>query len=455
MNIQRIFQSRHAVARTTAVIVLIVVLVASTMGGILLFTYSVNTSKPLLAQTTEYSTFQPVSSLGNGTWQFEENNFHVYNYTYDVAIPSFNTTVGETIIVPPTLYNGLLLVDLSNTSSQSSGGIVAINVQNGQTVWKTTFANMLMTQPLTYEGLVIVGLGNNNFKSSFLGPVVRGTGANYVVALNYSTGQVVWTFATNGEDMPTPVIYSGLVVWANGDGAVYELNALTGQEASSSHLPSGAIVSMSSPVLQDNLIYFGARNSYSFYCFNLTNNQVVWSTNTPATGGLDDCSPVIWNNIVISGYTVKNSAGLLEPVLFAMNATNGQILWQVNQNAGAMPPAIQVPPLTISNGIVYSDPTESGILYAVNATNGAVLWTYQTGGDTSNVNIFSGDLWMVNQNGTLLVLNPLTGALLDAANVGGSLGPGNLIFAGQSVIICEQSGRVISMPVSDICPEQL
>jgi outer membrane protein assembly factor BamB len=125
-------------------------------------------------------------------------------------------------------------------------------------------------------------------------------------------------------------------------------------------------------------------------------------------------------------------------------------LWQIDEKAGPFPPAIQVPPVTVWKGIVYSDPTESDTLYAVNASTGTILWTYNTGGDNSNANIYSGNLWMVNSAGTLLVLNPTSGTLINETNVGGGLGPGNLIFAGQNVIICEQKGQVISIPVSNV-----
>ena len=133
-----------------------------------------------------------------------------------------------------------------------------------------------------------------------------------------------------------------------------------------------------------------------------------------------------------------------------MNTTSGNILWTLNETAGTVPPAIQVPPITVGNGIVYSDPTEIGTLYAVNASSGALIWSFKTGGDTSNANIFGGNLWIVNSKGTLFVLNPMTGTLLDTTYVSGGLGPGSLIFMGQNGIICEQNGQVISIPVINV-----
>ena len=466
--------TKHAISRFIAVMLLIAIISLAVIVSVLVLNYDRNTeltpgtanselnpsptlgtanlelNSSQLGVTIDYSVFQPIANFGNGTWQFEENNLHVYNYTYDGTMATFNITVDDSIIVSPTLYDGLLLVDLSTSAAaENSGGVAAINMQNGQMVWRTIFPNMVMTQPITYEGLVIVGLGNNNQPRNSTSPGEP----NCVAALNFSTGNVVWTFVTNGEDMPTPLIYDGLVIGVNGNG-VYALNATSGQ-VWNGRLP-GLGSSMSSPALLGNSIFFGAGDA--FRCVNLTDGQVSWSTLTPQTGGLTDCSPTIWNDIVISGYTVATSGGLYVTVLFAMNTTNGNILWQLNETAGAPPEGyncasiIEVPPITVWNGIVYSDSTESGTLYAVNASSGVLLWSFNTGGDNCNANIFDGNLWMVNNNGILFVLNPVTGVLLETTNVGAGVGPGNLVFAGQNVIISELSGQVISMPASHIYP---
>ena len=349
---------------------------------------------PAEVETTDYSSFQLIPGLGVGATQFEGDSDHLYNYTMDAEMATINMTLGASVIAPPTLYDGLLLVDLSDMSgagmSQYSGGVAAINIQTGELVWKTTVPNQMMAQPLTYDGLVIIGLGNKDFQNSTTIFKVRGTGTNYVAALNASTGSLVWTYPTDGEDMPTPVISDGLVVEANGDGSVYALNPLTGKDVWNVNLPTGSFVSMSSPAVSGSSIYFGAAESYVFYSVDIATGQISWSTKTLAAGGLDDCSPAVWNNIVVSGYTAPGTGGEMQPVLVGFNATSGAILWQLKENPGPKPPAIQVPPITIGDGIAYSDPTESGTLYAVNASSGALLWSFKTGPDASNANIFDG-----------------------------------------------------------------
>jgi len=456
MNPQKIGRQLHAISRITLAVLLIVVIVAAVGGVVFVLRYNAGTPKTTSTPVTANTAAVP--NLGNETWQFEGNSLHVYNYGWNGTIATFNTTVGGAVICPPTFYDGVLLVDLSNmTGMTPTGGVVAINTTNGQTVWTATVPNLMMTQPITYEGLVIIGLGNADFQNTT--PQVRGNGTNYVAALNFSTGQVVWTFPTQGEDMPTPLIYNGLVIGANGNGMVYALNPLTGQEAWNVPLPSGSMVSMSSPALLGDSIFFGTTQeaapggawTHSFFSVNLTDHQISWSTSLPAYGGVDDCSPAIWNDIVTTGYVVEASNGL-QPILIGMNTTNGKILWQVDEPAGPEPGGEWFVPVTVWNGIVYSDSPEGGTLYAVNASSGTQLWAFSTGKDTSNVNVFDGNLWIVNSAGTLSILNPTTGTLLKSTNVGVPIGDGSVDFVEQSAIMWGMNGLVTCTPLSNIYP---
>ncbi len=413
-----------------------------------------------LPQTVDYSSYEPVTGLGTGVEQFEGNNMHVYNYSWSGSLTSFNLTVAGSVIVPPTVYDGLLLVDISGMTSMTGmnymtqyyGGILAVSMENGDPVWNTTVPNMMMTQPLTYGGLVIIGLGNKDYQG--YNPTVRGTGPNYVAALNISTGDIVWNFTTIGEDMPTPVIYDGLVIGANGNSLIYGLNASTGSEVWETSLPRGSYVSMSSLAVMNGAVYFGAADPYVFYCVNAANGKILWSTDLPAAGGLDDSSPSIWGNTVVTGYTItdSNASNMLQPVVVGMNATTGKVLWQVREAPGIAPPAIQVPPITIWNGVAYSDTPESATLYAVNVTTGSLLWTFKTGDETSNANIYDQDLLITNSSGTLFVLNTNTGALINEANVGADMGPGNIVLIGDYAVVWGTNDDIINLPLSEIIP---
>jgi len=410
-------------------------------------------------QTFEFSSYEPVSGLGNGVEQFEGNNLHVYNYSWGGAIAAFNESIKGSVIVPPTVYRGLLLVDISGTSDMVDmplmnrfwGGVLAIDLETGADVWNATFPNMMMTQPLTYDGLVIVGLGNNNFVPGTA--YVRGTGTNYVAALNVSTGDTVWAAVTPGEDMPTPAIYNGFVIGVNGNGMMYGLNATNGKEVWASSLPGRSYVSMSSLAIKNGAVYFGAYNPSAFYSVNASSGDILWQAPLPAVSGLDDSSPAIWGDVVVTSYEVGGSnASMRQPVLLGMSTTSGSVLWSVNETAGATPSAIENPPITIWNGIAFSDTPESSTLYAVNASSGALIWTFHTGGDTANANIYDNYLSITNSHGALFVLNPSTGALVNEENVGVDMGPGNIVFVGSNAIVWGSNGRIVSLPLSEIYP---
>ena len=63
--------------------------------------------------------------------------------------------------------------------------------------------------------------------------------------------------------------------------------------------------------------------------------------------------------------------GSLDDNLYALNAANGDKLWDYNTKGG-----IYSSP-AVANGIVYIDSTFEGNVYALNATNGAKLWKRQ------------------------------------------------------------------------------
>jgi outer membrane protein assembly factor BamB len=154
----------------------------------------------------------------------------------------------------------------------------------------------------------------------------------------------------------------------------------------------------------------------------------------------------------MSEYTVSANANgsLRQPILFGANAATGQVLWQLNMTAGPTLGGEQSTAVTVYNGIVYSDPPESGSLYAFNATTGAQLWAVATGKDTCNANIYDGNLWISNSTGTIFVLNPVTGAVLNSTNIGVTINDGDIVFVNQNLILWEMSGQVISMPTSSI-----
>ncbi|WP_291999204.1 PQQ-binding-like beta-propeller repeat protein [Caldivirga sp.] len=393
---------------------------------------------------------QSIPEESNGYWRstvmFEENPQH--NYVIPTRTGFFMVNVTWGVVVPPAIYGDLLLVTTSgpfNSSSSSFplniGSVYAINLTNGAIVWFRVFPNQIMTQPIVFNGIMIVGLGN-----SVLTPTYRGTGTNYLAAVNVTNGEVLWNYTTLGEDMPTPVFYRGLVIEADGSGEAFALNATTGKPLWVDEL--GTYDSMSSLLLVNNIVYFGT--STTFWAINATTGSVIWSDylygNYQNIGGLDDSSPAYYNGIVVTSFTLHNPNDTMSVMLVAFNASNGRVLWILNEGLSKITPNLEAPPVVIYDGLVIHD-SPVGVLYVVNFTNGKVLWTFKTGLTLSNaVIVLKKFIVIQNRSGELFILT-LNGNLVKEVYTPVVPGPGNLLATGDSLILVGVNGIVESLPL--------
>ncbi|BCU71564.1 PQQ-binding-like beta-propeller repeat protein [Stygiolobus caldivivus] len=411
------------------------------------------TSLPTVTKSPTYSVIQSIPIKPRGytpsTYMFEGNPQHIYYVPINTGFFMLNLT--GAIIVPPTIYGDLMYVVTSGPMNMSSGAmeeqvgcLYAINITNGQVIWYDKFPNQVMTVPITYEGEVIIGLGN----ACFINSTVRGTGENAIVAVNATDGKILWNYTTLGEDMPTPVIYHGMVIEANGNDEVLALNADNGKLVWEEDI--GSYVSMSSPLLVGNIIYFGSANPYVFWAIDADNGKVIWeynfSTQGLVFGGLDDSSPAYYRGVVVTSYTVHITNVTMSEFLVAFNATDGRMLWYLNEGNAPIPMYLESPPPVILDGVVYHD-SPVGILYAVNITNGKVLWEFYTGPTVSNVDIVYGKYIIIqSRSGELYVLK-LNGQLVKTVLTPVIPGPGNLLLTKNSLVMVGLNGLIDVVPV--------
>ncbi|MFP3218861.1 MAG: pyrrolo-quinoline quinone, partial [Acidianus sp.] len=150
------------------------------------------------------------------------------------------------------------------------------------------------------------------------------------------------------------------------------------------------------------------------------------------------------NGIIVSAYTIKTNVSIKE-ILFAVNATNGKILWCIDEGCTKIPPNLESPPPTIFNGVVYHD-SPVGILYAVNLTSGKIIWAFKTGFTVDNPEIYEGKIIIQNASGYLFVLS-YQGNLLKGFQTPVMPGPGNMLLTCNSLILVGVNGIVDSLPL--------
>lgn len=382
---------------------------------------------------------------------FEGNPPHVYFVS--VSTGYFLVNVTGAIIVPPSIFEDLLIVTTSgpmNLSSRSLpynlGCVYAINIIDGDMVWEDKFQNQIMTQPIIIKGIVVIGLGNNKFVNSTL----RGTGINSIIALNATNGHVLWNYSTLGEDMPTPVYYKGMIIEANGNGEVFSLNLTDGKLIWSDYV--GSYDSMSSLLVVGNVVYFGSANPYIFWAIDADTGKTIWydnfSSNFTSLGGLDDSSPAYSHGIIVTSLAIHFDNDSMEEALVALNANNGKVIWWLNEGISLLPPDLESPPPVIYDGVVYHD-SPVGVLYAVNLTTGRIVWDYYTGFTVSNVDVIHGKILIENAKGILFVLST-DGEVVKKVVTPVMPGPGDILITYNSVILVGVNGVIDSIPLESV-----
>lgn len=427
-------------------------------------------------------------SIGYAVHQYDGGITHTY--TINADIKPMNISVGGAIYGTPTIYNGVMyattmgrLKDLQDSRYDlTKGQVVAIDMQTGKIVWNDMFPNQIMTQPIIAGGLVIVGMSNNGEVPSQYYNL-----AQAMIGINATTGKVVWEYPNHarsptGPDLVTPAYYKGLII-EPGMGTVEIYNASTGALVRS--VNTGLPDILSSPLLVNGTAYFGAGygtaygyNSFSYNIsgvrMNITSDErlfaldpatghILWDTRFVNAGeGLNDVSPAWANGIVVAAYLYQSD--YTDPWMMAVNSTNGQILWQLNETKyikehGLVTPyAIDgvflnytqntISPITIVNGTAYLNSNYIGFLMAVNISRGEIMWATPTGQNEGNPNVFLGHyLLTVSDGGLLFVINSTNGDIVNVTNIGMPHLASQPIITDNYAILSGMDGRIVTLPL--------
>jgi outer membrane protein assembly factor BamB len=139
-----------------------------------------------------------------------------------------------------------------------------------------------------------------------------------------------------------------------------------------------------SPVIQDNVIYFGG-DDHNIYAIDATTGRRIWKT---ATRGPVPCTPAVANGIVY--------VGSYDGKFYALDAKSGGLKWKFSTEGerrfeakgihGGKPKTQTIPdPFdtflsspVVADGAVYFGSGDTNI-YALDAGTGALRWKFKTG----------------------------------------------------------------------------
>ncbi|MBU6485129.1 MAG: PQQ-binding-like beta-propeller repeat protein [Betaproteobacteria bacterium] len=344
-----------------------------------------------------------------------------------------------------------------------NGHVYALNAGDGKLAWQFDALNQIMTTPIvaqTVKGaLVYVGGGNADFSYSeavkFGTPgaaVVRGTGINGIYALHAKTGEVAWTFRTQGQDMPTPVYHHGKIIFGNGDGHVYALDAAAGSLLWKTEIKS--FVSMSSATLAGNLVVVAGTHPDAIYAIDADTGTLAWKAEpgNVYSSSMGDCAPASSDGIVVTQIeATTQKPGVAGSEEIGVDAATGRIVWRTMLGEGKVPPRNKDAVPMISDGVVYTGSPVTNSAYALDLRSGRVLWTRKLSRMKAAPSVEGEQVFFPVANGTIFALDRKTGGVVNAYQSGnGGFGPQNGVIVNHTMYIGTNYGWVYAIPTSEL-----
>jgi len=218
--------------------------------------------------------------------------------------------------------------------------------------------------------------------------------AQYVYAVDLTTGAEKWRFPTKGDPKvtyyaPPSLTSDGQLIAGDYNKVLHSLDPLTGVETAGKQWPftQGTDRYIGSSLVTDQTIYAPNENNY-LYALDHSGN-LLWPFETQAA---------LWAPPVTDGKYLYLAA--MDHNVYKLEAASGKQVWSSEDVGGAM---VGTPALS-SDGVLYVG-TFNSELVALNSQNGKVLWKAPAAGWVWASPLLLGDtLYFGDLNGTMHAL---------------------------------------------------
>jgi outer membrane protein assembly factor BamB len=261
-------------------------------------------------------------------------------------------------------FGGLLTMsnDTIFSAINGGGGLSALKVKTGEVIWNQSYPSLDgLTTSVTYHKGKLYGIFNNG--------AVQTWGYS-LKAINSSNGQILWTSLNPGTSAgfkSIPVIENDRIFVGGNTQDFFALDLITGNILWKYQYVGQSCVR---PLLTNNLVIITAGTK--IFALNQSSGTLVWTRNIPYVNisYVNPPSPIIYNNIVIF-QSAENGC-------FGLNVLNGNILWNYYDGLdyGFS--------FAIGDSKVYFGNQSSGNsntkITALNATSGQLVWQVDKNG---------------------------------------------------------------------------
>lgn len=233
--------------------------------------------------------------------------------------------------------------------SKGNNKLYALNANDGSIIWSSQ-VRQCDGSPYIETAVIYVGECCEPDGSHVPNPKA--------MALNRSTGQVIWSFTepNDAEWVGSPLVNGEFIYYTTLGAGIYALNKTDGNPIW--HQNIGKVVC--SAACDNGVVFVSANDPPGQYAFNATTGETVWHQNY---GSSWDSSPVIYEGRVIQ---VAGNINRTEVSTYVLNETTGQLITLFPQKGGQSTPLVH-------SGTIYI-PSENCQIYAYNLFTGTELW---------------------------------------------------------------------------------
>ena len=419
------------------------------------------------AQAADTPSFWPMYAMQPGHNAAMKSPFPAVNWTYEVpgAADARKAVKNNTIIRDLVGFPiGVAVVDGAVFAPNDNGYLYKLDARTGKLEWSFNAHNQLMTTPVVATAggkqLVFIGAGNSVFTYSHAKKfgvngvaVIRGSDVSAVDAVDAATGKLVWTYGTKGEDMPTAVFDKGMLLFGNGDGHIYALDAVTGALKWKTAIMS--FVSMSSATFdpKKNVIIMGGTHPSNIYALDAATGKPLWTVHPKnifsSSGG--DGTWAVGGNVTIGQIETRTSSqkatsGSEE---IAIDIGTGKIVWSKTLGVGKTPPRNKDAVPAIVDGVVYTGSPVTHDEYAIDAKTGKIIWTAPLkAGMKAAPTIVGDDVIQPTGKGKIFTLAKSSGKVTHVYDQKeGGYGPQNGVAVGSTYFIGTNDGFMQAIPL--------
>lgn len=322
------------------------------------------------------------------------------------------------------LRQGPVVADGRVYAAAVRGGVRALDLQSGRTLWTYDTDARLSGGPGAGEGLVVVG-------------GLEGE----VIALDAATGAEKWTQRVSNEVIAAPVVGQGLVFVRSNDGRVTALDAATGERRWfwNRDVPNLSVRGNDAPSLGPGFVFVG-NDDGTVAALAVADGRPLWEQTVGRAEGRSelermadvDGTPVLDGTVLFASSFKKQT--------MAIEAPTGRPMW-VSDFGGANRVGVA------ADRVVASDP--AGAVHGLDKASGASYWQ-QPGLARRNVTgaAIHGDYAVVGDfDGYVHWLNLSDGAFAARARVGDAIRAAPVVADGV-LLVQSADGKLAAFKVS-------